>query len=64
VIIDEIRSLNQSIARIEEVIEWEGKKLDGHRQHSAVGDGRRAGLSGSGKTGFLLRDRASRSQLE
>ncbi len=77
IIIDQIRSLNKSIAELEEAIGKEGQKLDGHknltsikgiggaqRRHSAVDHRRHPRLCRRGKTRRLLRHRSARVELE
>ena len=74
VIVEQIRSLNQSIAKLEKTIAEEGSKLEGHKnltsikgigplsgQHSAFGDRRHRRLRGRGQAGGVLRDRAAGS---
>jgi transposase len=77
VIVDQIRSLNHSIAELEKVIDREGQKLKGHGNLtsikgigslgasillSVIGDVR--DFSDEGKLAPLLRDRTAHSQLE
>ena len=77
IIVEQIRSLNKSIAELEETIGKQGQKLEGHKNLTSIkGIG---GLSGGillvdhrryrrlcrrGQTGRLLWDRSARVELQ